>query len=228
MTGEADTPRRGPAYRVVTERLTIRCWQPSDAPRVRASLDASDAHLRPWIPFMKHEPRTLEETAVWLRRHRGTFDLDRHYRYGIFARDEAELFGETMLIDRAGEADMREIGYWIDARRGGRGYATESTAALARVGFELLGLRRIEIHCAPENAASAAVPAKLGFRHEATLKERFVDTEGALRDLMVWTLFAEDFPASPASRVTVAAFDAAGRPLALHARPPADGAPATA
>ena len=56
-----------PPYRIETERTLLRCWSPSDAALLRASLDRSDTHLRPWIPFMKDEPRALEETADWLR-----------------------------------------------------------------------------------------------------------------------------------------------------------------
>ena len=48
------------AYRVETPRLVLRCWSPEDAPELRRALDDSDQHLRPWIPFMKDEPRNLE------------------------------------------------------------------------------------------------------------------------------------------------------------------------
>jgi len=203
------------AYRVETERTVLRCWSPEDAPRVRASLDRSDAHLRPWIPFMKEEPRSLEETVEWLRRRRAWFDSDEHHCYAVTARGSGELLGEAMLLDRAGP-DALEIGYWIDVEHVGRGLATEAAAALTRVAFELAGVERVELGCAPENAASAAIPARLGFAHEATLAGRFLDTEGVRRDLMVWTLWRADYPAAPARLRPVRAYDALGRVLLVE------------
>ncbi|MEE8463171.1 MAG: N-acetyltransferase, partial [Gammaproteobacteria bacterium] len=54
------------AYRIETDQLLIRCWSPADAPVLRAALDESDQHLRPWIPWMKDEPKSLDETAAGL------------------------------------------------------------------------------------------------------------------------------------------------------------------
>ena len=191
-----------PPYRIETERTLLRCWSPSDAALLRASLDRSDAHLRPWIPFMKDEPRALEETADWLRARRESFDGGEDWCYGVFSPDESELIGETMLFGRAGP-DALEIGYWTDVTQTRRGYCTEGAAAMARIAFEVFAVDRVEIWCAPGNPASAAIPAKLGFEHEATLKRRMVDTEGVRLDLMVWSLFAHDYPDSHANDFTI-------------------------
>ena len=198
------------AYRVTTERLLLRCWAPEDAVLLRSALDASDQHLRPWIPFMKDEPRTLDETAEWLRGHRAGFDLDQNYRYAVFDRAGRILYGENMLLTRVGPGAL-EIGYWTSQRAVGRGIATEATSAMVRTGFELAGAERLEIHCAPDNSASAAIPRKLGFEHEATLRGRAPDTEGNVHVLMIWTLFAGDYPASPAHDLELEAFDCLGR-----------------
>jgi RimJ/RimL family protein N-acetyltransferase len=198
-----------------TERLHMRCWSPEDAPLVRESLDRSDAHLRPWIPFMKSEPRTLEETGEWLRGRRAWFDRDEHYSYALFSPDESTLIGEAMLLGRAGP-DALEVGHWIDVDQGGNGYATEATAAMTRAAFELAGVDRVEIWCAPGNPASAAVPRKLGYEHEATLADRGVNCDGERHDLMVWSLFAKGYPDSVSNDLTLQAFDALGREIAIR------------
>jgi hypothetical protein len=46
-----DTQATSPAYRIVTARTTIRCWSPSDAPRLKEAIDANVEHLRPWMPW---------------------------------------------------------------------------------------------------------------------------------------------------------------------------------
>ena len=204
-----DKDKKPVAYRVETERLVLRCWSPEDAPVLRQALDKSDQHLRPWIPFMKFEPRTLEQTVDWVRSLRANFDTDELYRYGVFSRKDGSLLGENMLLPRVGPGGL-EVGYWTHVNSGGHGYATEASCAMIRIAFEIAGMDRVEIHCAPGNAASVAIPAKLGFEHEATLKKRYPDTEGEIQDLMIWTLFAGDYPSSPASKVSICAYNCLG------------------
>ena len=82
---------------------------------------------------------------------------------------------------------------------------------MIKVAFELAGVERVEIHCAPDNGASAAIPAKLGFQHEATLKNRAPDTEGDIHDLMIWSLFAQDYPSTPAADLRIRAYNCLGK-----------------
>ena len=79
---------RRPAYRIVTRRLVLRCWEPSDAPALNAALTVSWSHLAPWMPFAQGEPPPLEDTLALTRRWRAQFDLDQDYVYGIFDADE--------------------------------------------------------------------------------------------------------------------------------------------
>lgn len=202
-------PQNCTAYRVHTERLVLRCWSPEDAPALRRALDDCDAHLRPMIPFMKDEPRSLQQTARWLRGHRAAFDLGQMYRYAVFDAEEQNLVGENMLLARVGPGGL-EIGYWTHKDAIGKGFATEASSAMIRVAFEIEKVKRVEIMCAPENKASASIPARLGFTHEATLKKRALDSQGDTCDLMVWSLFAEDYPSSPAADIAFKAFDCMG------------------
>jgi RimJ/RimL family protein N-acetyltransferase len=119
------------------------------------------------------------------------------------------VLGGTGLHPRAGEGGI-EIGYWIHIDATGQGLATESSAALTKVAFEVHLLDRVEIHCEPANVASAAIPRKLGYSHEATLRRRSVFTKNDWRDSMVWTLFASNFPQSPAAKLPIQAWDAGG------------------
>ena len=199
-----------PAYRIETERTLIRCFNPDDASMLGEAIGASLDHLRPWMPWAKYEPTDLEAKLALLRRFRGQFDLDQDYTYGIFAPDESAVIGGAGLHTRVG-AGAFEIGYWVHAQVGGQGYATEISAALIRVAFEVSAIRRIEIHCDPANIRSARIPQKLGFAHEATLRSRTITPDGEPRDTMIWTLLAEEYAASPAAVARIQAFDALGR-----------------
>jgi RimJ/RimL family protein N-acetyltransferase len=196
-----------PPYRIVTERLVLRCWEPRDAPLLKEAVDSSIDHLLPWMPWAVHEPQSLEEKVALLRQFRGKFDLGQDFTYGIFSPEETQALGGTGLHTRIGD-DALEIGYWIRASRAGEGLGTESTAALTRVAFEFTEVDRVEIHCEPENERSRAIPRRLGYREEATLRRRLRHPDP--RDVVVYSLFRDDFASSPASTAALEAYDAVG------------------
>ena len=189
----------------------IRCWEPGDAPLLKDALDSSLDHLRPFMDWAHDEPEPVEAKAERLRAFRALYDTGESFIMGIFDRAEAEVLGGTGLHSRVGPGGL-EIGYWIRAGATRQGIATESSAALTRVGFEVCEADRIEIRIEPRNAASFGIPRKLGFREEATLRRRLPGfRDGPLRDVTVWTMFREDFDASLAP--SLRAFDALGRQL---------------
>jgi RimJ/RimL family protein N-acetyltransferase len=193
-----------PPYRIVTERLVIRCWNPSDAALAKEAVDSSREHLRPWMLWADEE-KSLEDEVELLREFRGRFDLGQDFVYGMFDPEESEVVGGTGLHTRVGDGAY-EIGYWVRASRVGDGLATEATAALTRVAIELCHVDRVELHIEPANEASRRIPAKLGFHEEATLRRRLPGG----RDKVIFTLFAEDLPGSPAATASFEAYDAAG------------------
>ena len=202
----------GPAYRIETPRLVLRCWNPGDAPDLRSLLDKSDQHLRPHIPFMKHEPRSLEQTIQWLREIRASFDLDQHYRYGVFKKDGNELIGEIMFIDREGSG-QREMGYWLGKEFCGKGFITEAASAMTQVGLLIDKAQRVEIHCDEQNIASAKIPDSIGFTHDATLRSRAHRSDSTLGNLMIWSMFPDQLESSTASEVRYKAWNSAGEEI---------------
>jgi RimJ/RimL family protein N-acetyltransferase len=212
--GNARTRIHGPAYRFETARLTARCWSPDDAPAYRAALDDNDQHLRPYIPWMREEPKPLSATVEKLRRWRAAFDTDNDYRFGLFDRENAAIVGEVALLTRAGP-DALEVGYWIDRHHVGRGLASEAASAVVRLAFEVQHVDRVELHHSAGNAASAGVPRKLGFTLDATMRRRAHDSDDVVRDLTTWSMFADEYPGSSARSAAMRAWDCLGTPIPL-------------
>ena len=202
----------GPAYRVETARLVLRCWNPVDAPLLATTVDESLEHIYPWMPWAKDEPSDLQTRIERMRRFRAEFDLNEGFIYGAFNLAETRVLGGCGLHCHL-EGSAREIGYWIHKDHINQGLATELSAALTKVAFEIDGVDRVEIHMDPENVRSATVPRKLGFCHEATLRRRATTTDGRPRNTMIWTLFADDYPDSPSAGAQIRAYDAAGRKI---------------
>lgn len=199
-----------PAYRIQTERLVLRCFEPGDASLLKEAIDGSLDHLVPWLPWARDEPQSIDTKLELLRQFRGRFDLGKDFTYGIFAPDEAEVIGACASHPRVGP-EARELGYWIARKHTGCGLATEAAAALVRVGFELEKLERIEIHSDPENVRSLAIAKKLGFQEDGTLRQRLRRSDGTLGPRCIFSMMAAEYPGSPCAQARIEAFDAIGR-----------------
>lgn len=202
----------GPAYRIVTPRLVIRCWDPRDAVLLKEAVDSSIEHLRTFLPWAEREPTDLNTKIALLRSFRGKFDLGQDFTYGIFSADETRVIGGTGLHTRP-SSDAREIGYWIRAGETQKGYASETAAALTRVAFEVDGVSRVEIHMDVANEASRAVPRRLGYTRFGMLRRSIPRPSGDPSDRELWALIDDEYPASPCASAEVQAFDVAGRRL---------------
>ncbi|WP_228818522.1 GNAT family N-acetyltransferase [Nocardia transvalensis] len=153
-------PGVAPPTEVDLGDLLMRQWRPEDlVPRFEA-ISASYDHLSPWthdfdeFASLDGQRAFGEKAAEWP-------GPDGAFRYGIFDAGGAVLGGMT-VVDRLGPGAL-ELGYWCVATHAGRGVVTRCTAELTRIGLELPGIDRIEIHCDAANTRSAAVPQRLGY-----------------------------------------------------------------
>lgn len=181
-----------------TPRLCVRAWAPSDAPALKAAVDASRDHLRPWLPWADDPPVPVEDTAAQLAAFARDFAAGLWWGYGLFARDGAAggggACGPTVLggagVHRPRHPDQppstREIGYWLSRDATGRGYMTEAVGALADAALAEPGVLAVEIRVDPDNAASGRVPPRLGFSMRERLVGDRVRHDGTVRDTVVW------------------------------------------
>ncbi|NUP45738.1 MAG: GNAT family N-acetyltransferase [Catenulispora sp.] len=93
----------------------------------------------------------------------------------VCRRDEPGLLGEVTVTLADARAAQAEIGWTIDPRYQGRGYATEAAAALAAFAFDTLGVHRLYARLDVENTGSVRVCERLGMRREAHLIENDLD-----------------------------------------------------
>ncbi len=176
-----------------TRRLCVRAWAPADAPALKAAIDASLDHLRPWMPWAADEPSPVEAVEARLARFADDFAAARWWGYGLFAREPGGRCGPLVGgagVHRARHGEqapsVREIGYWLRADATGRGYMTEAVAALADAALADPGVLAVEIRVDPENRASARVPERLGFHLRECLVGNRLRADGTPGDTLVW------------------------------------------
>lgn len=192
-------------YRIETGRLTLRCYDPADAPLLKEMVDESEASLSEHLWW--HTGRSLDETVERLQEWRSMFDRGEAYMYAVLERDRH--VGGGVLHTRRGKFSL-EVGYWVRASELGRGIATETAAALMHVAFVVCEADRVEFHIATGNDASIAVVQRLGVPREAVLRRRWENRDGEPHfDQEIYTRFRSEYDL--AMPPPLRAFDALGR-----------------
>ena len=176
---------------ISTPRLVLRRWRKTDAAILKATLDANLEHLQRWLPWAMAEPSPLDVLEARLDLFTRQFDAGEEWLFGIWSRPGGDLLGGTGLHARIGE-DGLEMGYWLQRQATGRGFMTEAADALTRLALQQPGIERVQIRCDPENAASAGVPRRLGYRQLRTIPNATIKPSGAARDSMVWEITRDE------------------------------------
>jgi RimJ/RimL family protein N-acetyltransferase len=146
---------RGPRLRLV--RVTL-----GDVDEVLDAVRASFAELHDWMVWARTMP-TKEESVAVTNESIALFDADQRWSYWLREIEDGALVGSASLSRRGVDGEL-EIGYWVRSDRTGRGYATEAARVLTDAAFDAdLDVARVKISMDRANAASAAVPRKLGF-----------------------------------------------------------------
>lgn len=185
-----------PPTRLEMPCFTLRAWSVDDAPCLQQTLNASDAHLRAWTPWVVdgRVPGTSLENR--LAQHADAFASGTYWDYGMFSPDGSKVLGGCGLYPRVGPGAI-ELGYWLSVAHTGRGLATKAASVLTRTAFSDPDIHRVEIRCDPRNITSAKVPHRLGWRVKDTLVEG-TDTAGeagSTTALTVWQLTRAEFVA---------------------------------
>ena len=169
--------------RLVGDRIVLRAYGWSDVPVLLTVLAANHERLARWMPWAQ-EPPTEQSVHDFLE---GAIDgfgqASADYAITLADGDHAYV-GGCGLIDRIGPGGL-EIGYWLDGAHTGRGLMTEAAGLLTAAGLALDGVERVEIHCDQANRASAAVPARLGYRLDRIEPDE-VRTSAESGHSMIW------------------------------------------
>jgi ribosomal-protein-serine acetyltransferase len=158
--------------------LELRPLNLRDAGALFALVEANRERLRRWLPWPDANRSVLASRAFILQV-RAQARAGTAQSFGLWWRDQLVGVAGFVWLDAPNQSAA--IGYWLAQEAEGRGLMTAAVTALLRHGFRTLQLNRIEIRAGVRNRRSRAIPERLGFRHEGTLRQaerladRFVD-----------------------------------------------------
>ena len=177
-------------------------FRPVDGERVRLDLlregDLDALHAIQSDPetcrYLLYEPRTREEVAKRIARDSAATrlaEVDDYIQPAIRTRT-GDLAG-TMYFHLTSTDDLTaEIGWLLAPRFQGQGLAREAAALVLDLAFGEVGLHRVYAELDPRNAASVALCARLGMRHEAHFVEHMM-FKGEWADTGIYGILAREW-----------------------------------
>ncbi|HEX2221123.1 MAG TPA: GNAT family protein [Candidatus Limnocylindria bacterium] len=181
-----------PSYPLFTDRLALRPFRAGDLDALHSMQSRADV-----TRYLYWAPRSRAETEAVLERVVGMTWIDEAsdaVRLAAILRHSGELIGDFSVRRTSREHRQGEIGFVLHPDHHGRGYGTEASLVMLRLGFEELGFHRIVGRCDARNAASARLMERLGMRREAHFRENEL-VKGEWTDELVFAMLAREWEA---------------------------------
>lgn len=172
----------------VDEGLELRLFELRHAPALLEIVEQNKTHLARWMPWAAHT--SLENQRAFITSGLQQFAKNDGFQTGIYY--QGALVGACGLHYLRWDTRRTEIGYWLAEEAQGKGVMTRVCGFLCTYAFDELGLNRVEIRCASQNFRSRAVPERLGFKEEGTLRQVDKLPSGWV-DLVVYGMLADEW-----------------------------------
>lgn len=151
---------------IETERLILRCFNPSDARVVRELAGNYNVAVTTLNVPHPYEERMAE---LWIESHLETWNSKTGAAFAVTTKEIDQLIGAVSLMDI--EGTQAEIGYWIGEPFWGNGYCTEAVNALIQFSLNNLGIKRFIAGHLESNPASGKVLVKVGMHLVDTVQK---------------------------------------------------------
>jgi ribosomal-protein-serine acetyltransferase len=173
----------------VRDGFELRLLEERHAPALFKVVERERAHLREWLPWVD-ATKSEEDSLSFIRSVLEQFVTNHGFAAGVW---NGERLAGTVGLHRIDWLNRRvEIGYWLAREFQGRGVMTDACRAVVTHVFGELDLNRVEIRCATGNTKSSAIPRRLGFTLDGTLRDaQFVN--GRHHDLLVFGMLKRDW-----------------------------------
>jgi len=152
----------------LTRELSLELLDVRHAEELFHLTDANREHLRAWLPWVD-QARSTDDTLAFIRLTRKRLADDNGFQTVI--REQDALVGVIGHVAVSWADRSTSLGYWLSKDAQGRGIMTEACRAFISHAFTTMALNRVEIRCATENRRSRAIPERLRFTPEGTVRQ---------------------------------------------------------
>ena len=167
----------------VGQLVTVRAYRKDDIERLFEAVSRSILEIARYETWC-HPGYTCEEAASYVNWWRRAWEEEQAYYFAVEETATGAFLGSCGLSALLRAHRRAGLGYWIRSDRTGQGFATDAARIVMQLGFEDLGLKRIQVECAIDNIASRRVAEKLGCIQEGVLHSRLILPVGATDTVM--------------------------------------------
>ncbi|WP_411954085.1 GNAT family N-acetyltransferase [Alkalibacillus sp. S2W] len=151
----------------IDDELYLKLVDDSDLGELFALTDHNREHLREWLAWVDQTTKP-EDTAQYIKASKQLYADSKGMNAVIVFRGRiAGVVGYNLLDWKNGVA---HIGYWLAESYQGFGIMTKATSTLMAHAFDQLNMNKVEIRAASGNTKSRAIPERLGFTEEGTIR----------------------------------------------------------
>jgi ribosomal-protein-serine acetyltransferase len=170
--------------------VRIRRYCAADVPLLFEAARESVNEMFAWMPWC-HQNYSPEESSAFILSREAAWSRKTDFDFAILDPKSKRFLGGVSLNQFNYDHNFANLGYWVRSSSTKRGVATAAALLVARLGFEDLGLHRIEIVAAVENVASRRVAEKTKAMRERLLRNRLL-LHGRPQDAVMYSLVAAD------------------------------------
>ncbi len=152
----------------VDDDISLALLTLKDTEALYAITDTSRDYLREWLPWVD-AAQSPDVTATFIAAGLKQWADNRGFQAGIWHR--GSLVGCIGLHGIDWSNRFTAMGYWLSRRHQGQGIMTRSVKGALDFVFYEYDLNRVEIRAALGNIKSRAIPERLGFIHERTVRQ---------------------------------------------------------
>jgi RimJ/RimL family protein N-acetyltransferase len=173
--------------------LVLRRPDADDVPWITAA--CSDRELSRYIPGISY-PYAQSDARAFIEHVGQGWAEGTGAAFVIADAATGDGWGTIGLHLYPADAELGEVGYWLRREARGQGAATTAVRLVSGWAFVQLGIRRLNLMTAPENAASQRVAERAGFTREGLLRA-WLPTSAGRRDSVMYSLLPDDLSAKP-------------------------------
>jgi len=166
----------------------LRLLDEADAPELHRLIEANRAHLATWMAWATSQ--TLDGTLEFIRMAKGQLTGNDGFQTAVVL--DGALIGMIGFHSLDWGNRSTSLGYWLAEGHQGRGTMTAAVRLLVGHALSVWELNRIEIRAALENRRSRAIPERLGFRQEGTLRQGEL-VNGRYFDCVVYSMLSAEW-----------------------------------
>ena len=174
-----------------TTRTLISIYEPGDEKDFLHFIKANFDHLQEEFGEI-NSLNSVQDAEAYILSRREEWLSRKRFVPKIINKSDGRMIGQ-LWIEPRWDRMIFEIGYCLEEKSQGQGFATETVKKMISFLFTELNANKLEILTKATNERSIGIPVRCGFTKEAQLRERSRTNAGEAVDLLIFGLLKREY-----------------------------------